>query len=91
VVALAVVLPASAAILPDPLWIGGIYDGGDADDLIAASADLHAAGMILPLLDGSAASCLIHLGDDGGFLTEVYRPCRPRAPPPTPGNRAVPP
>jgi hypothetical protein len=39
-VALALALfPALAQVSPtDPLWIGGVYDGGDWDDAILASA-----------------------------------------------------
>ena len=34
------VFPLAAAVLPDPLWIGGVYDGEDDDDLIAQSTDV---------------------------------------------------
>src|SRR5262249_39289870 len=30
-----VVLPLAVASLPDPLWVAGVYDGNDYDDLIA--------------------------------------------------------
>ncbi|MBI3824772.1 MAG: hypothetical protein HY294_02110 [Candidatus Rokubacteria bacterium] len=34
-VAVAVGAPAfAAAAVPDPSWIGGLYDGGDADDFV---------------------------------------------------------
>jgi hypothetical protein len=34
VVALAV-MPLASAYVPDPIWIAGIWDGGDADGLVA--------------------------------------------------------
>jgi hypothetical protein len=39
-VSLLVILPLAVASLPDPLWIGGVYDGGDYDDLISLSGDV---------------------------------------------------
>ena len=36
---LGIISPLAAATLPDPLWISGISDGGDYDDLIALSTD----------------------------------------------------
>src|SRR5262249_411919 len=40
---LIITLPLASATLPDSLWIGGIYDGGDVDDLIVMSADVMPA------------------------------------------------
>jgi hypothetical protein len=40
-----------ATVLPDPLWIAGVYDGADADDL-AASIDIAAAPAVAASGDG---------------------------------------
>jgi hypothetical protein len=45
-----VVFPLAAAGLPDPLWIGGVYDGEDDDDLIAQSTDVGSTGRIALLV-----------------------------------------
>jgi hypothetical protein len=37
-------LPLGVASLPDALWIGGIYDWGDYDNLVAASSDVRWSG-----------------------------------------------
>jgi hypothetical protein len=38
---MALVLPVAAASLADPLWIPGMYDGGDFDDLVALAGDMN--------------------------------------------------
>jgi hypothetical protein len=38
-IGLAVVAPLAAGTLPDSLWVTGLYDGNDYDDLIACSGD----------------------------------------------------
>jgi len=88
-IALTVVLPVSGAILPDPLWIGGVYDGGDTDDLLAVSADFHSPGITLPLLDRSAGFFGAHPGNEAPLLVQVYAACRPRGPPPRAGDQAL--
>jgi hypothetical protein len=56
--------PLADAILPDPLWIAGVYDGGDYDDSVATSAGAparsagrsdHAGLPPVPLLAGLRA------------------------------------
>src|SRR5262249_21615539 len=37
-------LPLAAANLPDPLWVGGVYDAGDFDSLMACSSDAQGLG-----------------------------------------------
>jgi hypothetical protein len=37
--ALLAILPVAGANLSDPLWVAGIYDGGDYDDVVALAAD----------------------------------------------------
>ena len=36
---LTALLPLAGASLPDPLWLAGVYDGGDYDDLVAQAGD----------------------------------------------------
>jgi hypothetical protein len=88
-IALAVILPAAGAILPDPLWIAGVYDGGDADDLVAVSAEFYTPGITPPLLDRSAVAGTTSLRQEAGPLIDVNPWYRPRAPPPRPDDRAV--
>jgi hypothetical protein len=45
-----VVFPLAAAVLLDPLWIGGVYDGKDDADLIAQSTDVGSIGRVAPLV-----------------------------------------
>jgi hypothetical protein len=40
VASLLVLLSLAAGSSADPLWIGGVYDGADYDDLLAVSSDL---------------------------------------------------
>jgi len=35
--------PLAFASPPDPLWIGGVFDGGDTDDVIAAATSTEGA------------------------------------------------
>ena len=44
------VFPLAAVVLPDPLWIGGVYDGEDDDALIAQSTDVGSTGRVAPLV-----------------------------------------
>ena len=39
--ALLTLMPLAHASPPDPVWIAGIYDGGDLDDLILAATSLE--------------------------------------------------
>jgi hypothetical protein len=79
-IALVVVLPA-AAVMPDPLWIAGVYDGGDSDDLMAVSAEFSTPGTALPPVDRSAEFGMTHRHDHTGGSDQLTRPGGPRAPP----------
>jgi len=50
--ALAVLLApvVTSAVLPDPTWQGGVFDGGDADQLLALSSDQSGAVPIAAVL-----------------------------------------
>jgi hypothetical protein len=48
-VLLLLILPVTTvALLPDPLWIPGLYDGGDYDDCLAVS-ESPSAGVTPPI------------------------------------------
>ena len=49
-VALAAGIPLAHAVVPDPLWIAGIYDAADEDDAVQAVAD--GFGLRLPADEG---------------------------------------
>jgi len=50
VVALTALAPMALASPPDPIWIGGVFDGGDSDDVIVAATSSEGAtgGAVLP-------------------------------------------
>lgn len=80
---LAADLPLAAAILPDYLWVRGVYDGGDYDDLLALSADAQ-------LPDAPPAPALAATVSRAGPVDPVpgvvhsrIRAVQPRAPPPS--------
>lgn len=51
---------AAAASVPDPSWIGGLYDGADGDELVALvwdqSPGLEASAVVLASPPGAASS-----------------------------------
>ncbi len=53
-------VPLAYASPPDPVWVGGIYDGGDYDDIVAAigSTDSHVDGVAPAIAD----PCLTFIG-----------------------------
>jgi len=68
---------------PDPLWLPGAYDGGDADDLVLAlgrtdgvePSPLLAPVPVATLVEGLAPRPVTPV------LTRAVAPARPRAPP----------
>lgn len=46
---------------PDAVWVSGIYDDGDLDDVLSASADLSSRTLLIPspYCNGSARSWLL--------------------------------
>jgi len=83
-VPLLAILPLAEASPPDPLWVGGMYDGADLDDVVAAviTATAVVGRTVLLLLDAAAT-----VGDavqltDRASLPRPSLPARPvRAPP----------
>jgi hypothetical protein len=41
--ALCALVPLAFASPPDPLWVGGLFDGGDTDDVIVAATSAEGA------------------------------------------------
>jgi hypothetical protein len=83
--ALAILLAGAAglAISPDSLWIDGVYDGADLDDLVASVASTdglpmapHAATLCAP---SPGAAC--HLRPAAPSRAPVRASPAPRAPP----------
>lgn len=73
---ISVVFPLAAAVLPDPRWIGGVYDGGDDDDLIAQSTDVGSAGQVASLVPSLPVELLPSCTPgayDGGDLDDVVQ------------------
>jgi hypothetical protein len=85
VVALTGLAPLALASPPDPIWMGGLFDGGDSDDAVVAAAASEGVS------DGMAA------GAGEGVLTVVgtVRPPasigRASSPAPVSRGRAPPP
>ena len=79
-----VLLPAIAfASPPDPLWIAGIYDGADGDDVVTfvyetAGVGAASLGSVLALSRSSNASLVSGLGTLHGFPPQQFT----RGPPP---------
>ena len=84
-VPLLAILPLAEASPPDPLWVGGMYDGADLDDVVAAviTATAVVGRTVLLLLDPDAAVGDAVLLTDRASLPRPALPARPvRAPPP---------
>jgi hypothetical protein len=76
-----VLLALTAAGPSDPLWIGGLYDGGDSDELLALGAD----GGLLPLVPvvpapGRPGQALLTAAPTGAAAA-IAPAGSPRAPP----------
>ena len=53
-VALSLLGPLSQASPPDPIWIGGLFDGGDTDDVVVAATSAEGATEGMAPLTGAA-------------------------------------
>jgi GMC oxidoreductase len=75
-------IPLAHASPPDPLWIAGVYDGGDFDDVILASTSVESRAeervdtghLVTPAVDLVVAT-------DSGIPDSTPRAVRPRSPP----------
>jgi hypothetical protein len=78
--ALATILPLAGATLPDVLWIPGIHDGEDVDDLVAETTDGGSLTIAAsPLI--RAARALQDLSPLRTVRRGSYSALSPRAPP----------
>jgi hypothetical protein len=81
-ITLAGILPLAGAILPDPLWLPGLYDGGDYDDLATAAGDTGPPGVPAPTVLIPAAETAVPSPTDGvATAGKLFSPFVPRAPP----------
>jgi hypothetical protein len=84
VVALGTLAPLAFGSPPDPLWIGGIFDGGDSDDVVVAatSTEATADGAPLPAVEVVLVAGAAVAPADAAVLIRPLFPVRPgRAPP----------
>ena len=78
------IFPLAEASPPDPLWVGGIYDGADLDDVVAAvtAATAVVARTVLLLLGPTVIVAKAVLLADRASLPRPSLPAHPvRAPP----------
>ncbi len=71
-----------ATTLSDPLWVPGLYDGGDFDDLIASATEVGPFGpgpSTIP--EVLAASGRVSVADETAARATGRPPCLARAPP----------
>lgn len=84
VVALGALAPLAFASPPDPLWIGGVFDGGDSDDVVVAATSAEAAADGVPLREAEivlVAGATVAPADSSVPIHPLF-PVRPgRAPP----------
>jgi hypothetical protein len=84
VVALGALAPLAFASPPDPLWIGGVFDGGDSDDVVVAATSTEAAADGVPLRGVEivlVAGAAVAPADSSAAIRPLF-PVRPgRAPP----------
>ena len=84
VVLLAATVPLAYASPPDPIWIGGVYDDDDLDDVVVLIT--WAVGIVesSPLDDARpvpAVVATLSLGDDAPALCQIRSSSQARAPP----------
>lgn len=72
----------AAANVPDPTWIPGVYDGGDADEILALVWDgTPAVAADAPALREPQAVVLVPLSLIAPAPPRLARPALSRAPP----------
>ena len=83
-VSLLALLPLADCESPDPIWIPGIYDGGDLDDLILANTSSILSPPVAVALAHERAprtNWLVASHDVGDIADPGYPPVGLRAPP----------
>jgi hypothetical protein len=76
-----VLLALMAAGPTDPLWIGGVYDGGDADDLLALSADIGLTHPQPVVPAAGPVTALLRVAETAGVTAPFTPAVPPRSPP----------
>jgi hypothetical protein len=74
-------LPVAGASLPDLLCVPGIYDGGDADDVVALVGEGGSPKSFVPAISRPALPSVTSVPADSAPLQPHLRPLLPRAPP----------
>ncbi len=81
VTGLALALALANASLPDPLWLAGLYDGADYDDLIGSVEDVGSIGAGPPILEDFSVSGYLGVSDEVGARAPFGAGSSVRAPP----------
>ena len=76
-------VPLAHASPPDPLWISGIYDGGDFDEVVSTLIGADTVGPSLPLMRTVPLLLVSVLTDVGvsAVVAVASSTVRPRSPP----------
>ena len=80
---LLVLVPLASASPPDPLWLGGVYDGADYDDVVLAAGSLESLAAESPR-DADPASVVVPIHVTARPARPAVAPLgvtQPRAPP----------
>jgi hypothetical protein len=76
-----VLLALAVAGPPDALWIGGLYDGGDSDELVALGADGGPPPLVPVVAAPGRLSRAFLTAETTGAAASVAPAGSPRAPP----------
>ncbi len=81
--ALSLLAPLALASPPDPLWIRGIFDGGDGDDAIMAATGTEGTsdGVLLPDVSVPRVVWSVLPSSSTSAPLSYHPVCRGRAPP----------
>jgi len=83
VLSLVATVPVAAIIPPDPLWLRGLYDGADSDDLVALSASQVGVNQLFQTFERWPATSGSQMPVIAPDAKAVYQATRPgRSPPP---------
>ena len=90
VLVLIVLVPLASATPPDPLWVAGIYDGADSDDVVLVVTSLESrVEESLCLVSPFAISADVPMVERLPLPAATLRPTQARAPPlESPGERS---
>ena len=82
-VALLILVPLAHTSPPDAMWIAGIYDAADYDDVILAAAAMESLPHEGPILEGpvSLVASIVPAAGAAFAVANEVRIAQPRAPP----------